>query len=55
MGIKNLTISIVATVGASLAAHIVIRKYDEYDWAKRHGMTYKQYRKLKKEGRITIN
>lgn len=55
MNIKSLTISAAVTISTSLAAHIVIQKYDEYKWAKNHGISWKQYRKLKKEGRITIN
>lgn len=51
-GLKRYLITAAVYVGTGLATHIVIKKYDEHKMAKTYGIKRKEYKKLKKEGKI---
>lgn len=45
---KNLIFSVVGTALTVIVSHIAIDQYNDYKERKRLGLTWKQYRKLKK-------
>lgn len=45
---KNLLFSVIGTALTVVVSHIVIDKYNDYKERKRLGLSWKQYRKLKK-------